>query len=54
MTESQSLVDAFASTTGAIMTDSMPILIYLLGLTMVCVFVILISRAYNQVKKIFK
>lgn len=54
MTDGELMVDAFASTTGQIMTDSIPLVLYFIGIFFVMLFVILFAKALKPIKKIFK
>lgn len=54
MTESELMVESFASTTGQIMTDSIPLVLYFIGIFFVILFVIIFVKALKPIKKIFK
>lgn len=55
MTTSTAIVSALATTTGQIMTDSIPLLTYFLGIIFVLLFLSLIfGGIIKPIKKIFK
>jgi hypothetical protein len=52
---SQEIVEGFASTTGAIMTDTIPLLIYLLGFAVtIFAFLFFYKPIISGIRKIFK
>lgn len=54
MSTSTYIVDFLATTTGQIMTDSYPLLIYIFGIIMTMGGITLFWKALKQIKKIFK
>lgn len=54
MSDAELMVEGFASTTGQIMTDSIPLILYFIGIIFVVLFVSFIFKAFKPIKKIFK